>query len=63
MLEEGRAAKLQGFEQAADVHLVAEPFDVSNGLLTPTFKLKRPQAKEAFKEVIDSMYAKLLKLP
>eukprot|EP00192_Tetraselmis_astigmatica_P007297 CAMPEP_0117697424 /NCGR_PEP_ID=MMETSP0804-20121206/29225_1 /TAXON_ID=1074897 /ORGANISM="Tetraselmis astigmatica, Strain CCMP880" /LENGTH=695 /DNA_ID=CAMNT_0005511681 /DNA_START=84 /DNA_END=2172 /DNA_ORIENTATION=+ len=59
MLEEGRAAKLKGFEQVAAVHLVAEPFSVENNLLTPTFKLKRPQAKEAFQADIDRMYAGL----
>jgi len=57
MVEEGRAAKLQGFEQVAAVHLCSEPFSVENGLLTPTFKLKRPQAKEAFRSVIDGLYA------
>lgn len=44
--------------QVAAVTLVAEPFSVENNLLTPTFKLKRPQAKAAFQEAIDRMYAK-----
>jgi long-chain acyl-CoA synthetase len=34
-------------------------FSVENGLMTPTFKLKRPQAKEAFLSVIDAMYDSL----
>lgn len=38
--------------------MVAEQFSVENDLLTPTFKLKRPQARAAFKEAIDRMYAK-----
>jgi long-chain acyl-CoA synthetase len=59
MVEEGRAAKLQGFEQVGAIHLHSELFGVENGLLTPTFKLKRPQAKAAFKDAIDSMYATL----
>mmetsp|Transcript_22844 Transcript_22844/g.58572 ORF Transcript_22844/g.58572 Transcript_22844/m.58572 type:complete len:707 (+) Transcript_22844:279-2399(+) len=59
MVEEGRGAKLQGFEQVGAIHLVAEPFSVENGLLTPTFKLKRPQAKAAFADAITGMYARL----
>lgn len=45
--------------QAQAVHLVAEPFSVENGLLTPSFKLKRPQAKEAFTDAIAAMYRRL----
>ena len=59
MLDEGRAAKLRGFEQVAAVALAADPFSVDNGLLTPTFKLKRPQAQAAFRGEIDAMYAAL----
>eukprot|EP00887_Chlorella_sp_A99_P004337 scaffold15.g4337.t1 len=59
MLEEGRAAGLKGFEQVATVHLHPEQFSVENGLMTPTFKLKRPQAQAAFQEVIDAMYSRL----
>lgn len=59
MAEEGRAAQLRGFEHVHAVELVPEPFTVENGLLTPTFKLKRPQAREAFQALIDSMYSRL----
>ncbi|KAG5182215.1 putative long-chain-fatty-acid--CoA ligase [Tribonema minus] len=55
----GRAAKLHGFELAKAVHLVVEPFSVDNDLLTPTFKLKRFQAKKLFKKEIAAMYASL----
>ena len=41
------------------VTLVPEPFTVENNMLTPTFKLKRPQAKAAFQHVIDGMYERL----
>ncbi|KAF3327198.1 long chain acyl-CoA synthetase 6 [Carex littledalei] len=48
----GREAQLRGFEFAKAVTLVSEPFTLENGLLTPTFKKKRPQAKEYFAKAI-----------
>lgn len=59
LLQEGRAAELRGFEQVAAVTLVPEPFSVENGLLTPTFKIKRQQAVKAFEKQIDRMYKHL----
>lgn len=55
----GREAQLRGFEFAKAVTLVEEPFTMENGLLTPTFKIKRPQAKEYFTKAISNMYAEL----
>lgn len=52
-------SKLKGFERAKRIHLHGELFSVENGLMTPTFKLKRPQAKEAFLAVIQAMYESL----
>ncbi|CAH2044536.1 unnamed protein product [Thlaspi arvense] len=52
----GREAQLRGFEFAKAVTLVPEPFTLENGLLTPTFKIKRPQAKAYFAEAISNMY-------
>uniref|UniRef100_A0A2N9EE49 Long-chain-fatty-acid--CoA ligase n=1 Tax=Fagus sylvatica TaxID=28930 RepID=A0A2N9EE49_FAGSY len=57
----GREAQLRGFEFAKAVTLVLEPFTLENGLLTPTFKVKRPQAKAYFAKVISDMYAELSK--
>lgn len=59
MLDEGRSAQLRGFEQVAAVTLVPEPFTVENSLLTPTFKLKRPQARTRFEAEIHEMYERL----
>ncbi|XP_047310054.1 long chain acyl-CoA synthetase 6, peroxisomal-like isoform X2 [Impatiens glandulifera] len=56
MDEIGKEAQLRGFEFAKAVTLVLEPFTVENGLLTPTFKVKRPQAKEYYQKAIVSMY-------
>ncbi|RLN28708.1 long chain acyl-CoA synthetase 6, peroxisomal-like isoform X2 [Panicum miliaceum] len=55
----GKEAQLRGFEFAKTVTLVAEPFTLENGLLTPTFKVKRPQAKAYFAKEISDMYAQL----
>jgi long-chain acyl-CoA synthetase len=53
----GKEAGLKGFELAKAIKLEAEPFSVDNGLLTPTFKLKRPQLKERFEPDIRALYA------
>nr|AAM28874.1 long chain acyl-CoA synthetase 7 [Arabidopsis thaliana] len=55
----GREAQLRGFEFAKAVTLVPEPLTLENGLLTPTFKIKRPQAKAYFAEAISKMYAEI----
>ncbi|KAK6233123.1 hypothetical protein SCA6_003196 [Theobroma cacao] len=55
----GREAQLKGFEFAKALTLVPEPFTVENGLLTPTFKIKRPQAKAYCAKAISNMYAEL----
>ncbi|KAL1806552.1 long chain acyl-CoA synthetase 6, peroxisomal isoform X2 [Daucus carota subsp. sativus] len=55
----GREAQLRGFEYAKVVALVLEPFSLENGLLTPTFKIKRPQAKAYFAKVIADLYAEI----
>ncbi|XP_039114566.1 long chain acyl-CoA synthetase 6, peroxisomal-like [Dioscorea cayenensis subsp. rotundata] len=55
----GKQAQLRGFEFVKAVTLVLEPFTVENGLLTPTFKVKRPQAKAYFAKAIENMYTEL----
>lgn len=53
----GKKEGLKGFEEVKKIRLVAEEFTVENGLLTPSFKVKRHQAKLKFKHLIDSMYS------
>ncbi|KAL3631675.1 Long chain acyl-CoA synthetase 7 peroxisomal [Castilleja foliolosa] len=55
----GKEAQLRGFEFVKAVTLVIEPFTLENDLLTPTFKIKRPQAKAYFAQAISHMYAEL----
>ena len=52
-------AKLLGFERAKAVLIDTEPFTVENGILTPTFKLKRQQALEKYRSAIDKLYIEL----
>jgi long-chain acyl-CoA synthetase len=54
-----REAQLRGFEFAKAITIVAEPFSIENGLLTPTLKVKRPQAKTFFAKAIADMYAEV----
>ncbi|KAG9028636.1 hypothetical protein FRB95_006267 [Tulasnella sp. JGI-2019a] len=53
-----KKAGLKGFEQVKAVHLTTEPFSVENGMLTPTFKIRRRDAAAFFKEVLDGLYAR-----
>lgn len=58
ILSVGKTAQLKGFEQVKDIHIHPELFSVENGLLTPTFKNKRPQLRKFFKTRIQELYAK-----
>eukprot|EP00898_Chlorokybus_atmophyticus_P002686 jgi/Chlat1/3418/Chrsp23S03748 len=52
-------AQLRGFEQVKAIRVVPEPFSVENGLLTPSFKIKRPQAAAVFADAIAELYARV----
>jgi len=45
--------------QVKDIYLHPDPFSVQNGLLTPAFKMKRPQVRSYFAPQIEDMYVKL----
>ncbi|GFH13175.1 AMP-binding domain-containing protein, partial [Haematococcus lacustris] len=55
----GKADKLKGYELVKAVHLDAKPWSVDDELLTPTFKLKRPQLQKKYQAVLDAMYSGL----
>ena len=44
----GKAGGLFGFEIPTRIHVTSETFTADNDLLTPTFKLKRNEAKNYF---------------
>lgn len=52
----GKNAKLNSYEIPRAVRLMVEPFSVANELLTPTLKLKRPQAGRKYSDLIKEMY-------
>jgi len=45
-----------GFEIPSRIHLTSTQFTIENDLLTPTFKLKRNEAKKFFLADIKRMY-------
>ena len=55
----GRKGGLRGFEFARSIYLESEPFSMENDLLTPTFKIKRPQAAKFYESQIAAMYEEL----
>ncbi|KAF5095417.1 hypothetical protein D0Z00_003153 [Geotrichum galactomycetum] len=54
--DHAKDAQLKGYEKIKNVTLAIEPFSVENGTLTPTLKVKRPDAAKLFKTDIDAMY-------
>lgn len=61
MTATARAEKLKGFEIVKAIHLEPEQFSVENDLLTPTFKLKRPQLQKKYQAELDRLYLDLKK--
>ncbi|KAI9281094.1 hypothetical protein BY458DRAFT_450589 [Sporodiniella umbellata] len=55
----GKKSELRGFEYAKVIHLSSDPFTMENDLLTPTFKVKRPQAKKYYEAQIAELYERV----
>jgi long-chain acyl-CoA synthetase len=50
-------AEFAGFEQVKKCVLLAEPFSVERGELTPTLKVKRRVIEERYRSEIDALYS------
>lgn len=48
--------KLASHEKIRQFRLIAEPFTVDNGILTPTLKVKRKVINEVYKDLIEDMF-------
>ena len=59
MVKTGRDAKLKGFEILKALHVDPVQFTVETDLITPTFKLKRPQLLKYYKDTVDALYTEL----
>ena len=46
-----------GYAKIRHVYIVAEPWTIDNGMITPTMKLKRPVVRKHYASAIDAMYA------
>jgi len=57
----GRKNKFNSYERVRSVKLLIDPFTIENELLTPTLKLKRPQAAKKFRDHLDQMYEVAIK--
>lgn len=48
---------LSAIERIRKFEIMAEPFTVDNGLMTPTLKLRRPHITQRYGELLESLYA------
>ncbi len=50
--------ELSPLEKVRRFAIASEPFSVDNHMMTPTMKIRRHKIKEAYREVLDGLYAK-----
>lgn len=55
----GKKGGLKGFELPKAIFISSETFTVENELVTPTFKLKRPQLLKRYSTHVEAMYGAL----
>jgi long-chain acyl-CoA synthetase len=48
--------EVQGFEMVKEIYVEPTQFSIEEDLLTPTFKLKRPQLQKKYQAKIDGLY-------
>lgn len=56
MMEKAASSNLNSLEKIQQLELIDEEFTQENELLTPTMKIKRPAARQYFKEVVERLY-------
>jgi len=56
MTDVGKEAALHGFEFPKTIYLEHQLFSEENNLLTPTFKLRRPNLKEHYQQIVNRLY-------
>jgi long-chain acyl-CoA synthetase len=56
MIHEGKKHGLMSYEQVKIIEFVNEPFTVEDGLLTPTFKVRRYAIEKKYKELFQKLY-------
>ncbi|XP_030834973.1 long-chain-fatty-acid--CoA ligase 1 isoform X1 [Strongylocentrotus purpuratus] len=56
LMKIGKEAGLKAFEQAKYIHLYPGTFEIDNGLMTPTQKLKRVDLRKFFVKELKEMY-------
>ncbi|XP_071670874.1 long-chain-fatty-acid--CoA ligase 6 isoform X5 [Patagioenas fasciata] len=59
MVRLGKESGLHSFEQVKAIYIHSDMFSVQNGLLTPTFKAKRPELRDYFKKQIEELYSSI----
>ncbi|KAF2145971.1 uncharacterized protein K452DRAFT_283264 [Aplosporella prunicola CBS 121167] len=59
----GKKNKFNSYEKIRSLRLLIDPFTIENELLTPTLKLKRPQAAKKYRDLLDQCYEEALAAP
>ncbi|KAG9293345.1 hypothetical protein G9A89_007591 [Geosiphon pyriformis] len=59
LIRYGKANDLKGFENVKNIYLTSEQFTIENDLMTPTFKLKRHQARKYYAAQIEKLYSEI----
>ncbi|CAF1666930.1 unnamed protein product, partial [Didymodactylos carnosus] len=57
--ERGKMNDLMSYEQVKNIAVISEPFTIENGLLTPTFKIRRYAVEKKYKQTLEGLYKNL----